>query len=593
MGIQDPGLARIQDPGLMGFQDASLNGMPLVGGVQSDSSNHMQPHASNSFMQNPLPSVLPPAQVPFYQPSVSCQPGPPLNLTNGSTNTIHYGSSQFFDNSYHPLPSLADSQLTPGPLQTTEFPSNRLALHSHNTLFSRYSSATSLDNVNLDKELPDLGQLNSPLFSDASYNHNIAHGFCSPSNELSNSQSPITSTTNTLKSSFDIDRKRPGCLDVLPNSKQLKLLSGIPTPCSQELDNGLNIFSGQTTPRSSVSTSTSSGTPDSFGVPCIGAHTMPDHFSFKPNCDALDLINAASSSCSSSENNYWGNFDGFDPAMTTEDLLNDSNIKPFVTNQGEQVKQKKFDALDLLTSLTENKNDSLTSPNPDNQLGSKDNISYSDSLVAGSPFRMAKSSESFPVETVLNGDSYNPDDDNEVFEYKSDDLPVAGDTDQSNQDLESQQSTQESTESTSDSSPIKVRNSILSSTDGQLFPRSRFYSSHCSDLPTPLSISSHLSCSSPLESSQVNGRISPVTVIIPSDVVNKEYMKHDPLLPPSPPPPTDKEIDLHPDVPIIEVHKSFYIKLHNSCVHFRHHQWKRHCPRNFTIVRLILTYQYV
>jgi len=559
MGIQDPGLARIQDPGFMGFQDASLNGMPLVGGVQPGSTNHMQPHASNSF-QNPIPPVLPPpAQAPFYQPPISCQPGPPLNLTNGSTNTIHYGSSQFFDNSYHPLPSLADSQLASGSLQTTEFPPNRLALHSHNTPFNRYSSATSLDNVTLDKELPDLGQLNSPLFSDASYTQNIAHGLCSPSNDLPNSQSPFTSATNSLKSSFDIDRKRPGCLDVLPNSKQLKLLSGIPTPCSQELDNGLDIFSGQTTPRSSISTSTSTGTPDSFGIPCIGAHAMPDHFSFKPNCDTLDLINAASSSGSSSDNNYWGSFSGFDPTMTSEDLLNDSNIKPFVAGQkeGEQMKQNKFDALDLLTSLTQNKNDSLTSPNTDNQSGSKDDISlksHSESMVAGSPFQMAKTSESFLVESVLNGESFNPVDDNEVFEYQSDDLPVADDANQSDQhqDHESQQSAQDSTESASDSSPIKVRNSILSSTDGHLFPRSRLYSSQCSDLPTPLSMSSHLSCASPLESSQVNGRISPVTVVIPPDVVNKEYMKCDPLFPPSPPP-VNEEIDLHPDVPIIEV----------------------------------------
>lgn len=567
----------IQDPGLMGFQDVNFNGMP--GMAQPVPANCMQPHASSSFLPNPnpMPSFLPPPQVPIYQPPVSSQPAPagaPMTVANGNTNTIHYGN-QFYSNNYQPLPTLTDSQLNSGPSHTTtEFSANRLALHSHGASFNRYTSATSLDNVSLDKELPDLGQLNSPLFSDASYSHDIAHGFCSPPNELPNSQSPSTSGTNSLTPSFDIDRKRSGCLDFLPNAKHLKLLSGIPTPRSQEIDNGLDIFSNQTTPRSAISTRASTGTPESFGAPCIVNTSMiPDHFSFKPNCDNLDLINAATSSSTSSEHNYWGNFDGFDPSMTPDDLLNEASIKPpFVANQRadeEQAKQRKLDALDILESLAQTKNDSLTSLNTgslvqskneslssintDNQLGSKDDISlksHSNSLVAGSPFQMARSSESFQVESVLNDNRYDPVND-DVFEFKSDDFPTVGDTDQGNQDVESQQSTQESTESTSDGSPIKVRNSILSSTDGQIIPRSRFYSSHYSDLPTPLS--SNFSCSSPVDISQANSRISPVTVVIPPDVVSKEYMKYNPLLPPSPPP-IDEDLDLHPDVPIIEVH---------------------------------------
>ena len=550
----------IQDPGLLGFQDASINGMPPIAGMQSVSSN-MQPHASSSFMPNTnsIP-ILPPTQLPFYRPSsVSSQPPPAPLLTNGGTNTVHYGN-QFYDNSYHPLPNFTDTQLNSGSLQATEFSSNRLALHLHDTPppFNGYSS--SLDNVSLDKELPDLGQLNSPLFSDASYNNSIIpHPFCSASNEFSHSQSPSTSATNSLTSSFDIGHKRSGCLDVLPDSKQLKLLSGIPTPRSQEIDNGLDIFSTQTTPRSAISTSTSTGTPDSFGAPCISSHTVPDHFSFKPNCDTLDLINAAAtSSCSSNENNYWGNFDGFDPSLTPEDLLNESSIKPFVASQKgeEQMRQRKLDALDILESLAEHKNNSLTSPNTDNQSGSRDDVSlksHSDSLVAGSPFQIARFSESFPVESVLNEENYDPIDDNEVFICKND-LPPAGDTDQSNQELESQQSAQESTESTSDSSPKNVRNSTLSSTDGQIIRRSRFYSSRCSDLTTPLSVSSRFSCLSPLDNSQFNGRISPVSAVIPPDVVAHEYMKRNPLLPPSPPT-VNEELDLHPDVPIIEVDK--------------------------------------
>ena len=555
----------IQDPGLLGFQDASINGMPPVGGMQSFSGNNMQPHASSSFMpnNNSIP-VLPPTQVPFYQPSSATSqppPAPPL-LTNGGTNTVHYGN-KFYDSTYHPLPNFTDTQLNPGSLQATELSSNRLALHSHDTTpFNGYSSTTSLDNVSLDKELPDLGQLNSPLFSDASYNHNIVpHPFFPAGNEFTNSQSPSTSATNSLTSSFDITRKRSSCLDVLPDSKQLKLLSGIPTPSSQEIDNGLDIFSTQTTPRSTISTSTSMGTPDSFGVPCISSHTVPDHFSFKPNCDALDLINAAGSSCSSGDNNYWGNFDSFDPSLTPEDLLNESSIKPFVASQKgeEQMRQRKLDALDILESLAEHKDNSLTSPNTDNQSSSRDDVSlksYSGSLVAGSPFQLSKVSESFPVESVLNEEyvlneeNYDPVDDNEVFVCKND-LPVAEETNQSNQELESQQSARESTESMSDSSPKNVRNSTLSSTDGQIIRRSRFYSSRCSDLTTPLSVSSRFSCSSP---SQVSGRISPVSVVIPPDVVANEYMKCDPLLPPSPPPVTE-ELDLHPDVPIIEVDK--------------------------------------
>lgn len=587
----------IQDPGLMGFQDAGFNGMPPVGGVQSASASNMQPHGSSSFMQNTnsIP-VLPPMNVPFYQPPVNTQqPGPPLNLTNGSTNTIHYGNQFYDNNSYHPLPNFTDPQLNSSPqLQGAEFSSNRIALHSHDTMFNRYSNATSLENVSLDKELPDLGQLNSPLFSDASYNHSIPHGLCSPSNELSNSQSPTTSATNSLTSSFDISRKRSGCLDVLPNSKHLKLLSGIPTPCSQEIDNGLDIFSSQTTPRSATSASNSAGTPDSFGAPCISSHTIPDHFSFKPT---LDLINATTSSCSSSESNYWGNFDTFSASLTPEDLLNESSIKPYVASQKgeEQIRQRKLDALDILESLAQSKTDSLTSPNTDNRSSSRDDISlksHSDSLVAGSPFQMAKSSESFPVESVLNEDNYDPVDDNEVFECKNDDLPAAGDTDPSNHDLESRQSTHESTESSTSGSPIKVRNSILSSTDGQIIPRSRFYSSHYSDLQTPLSVSSHhFSCSSPLDNSQMSGRISPVTVVIPPDVVANEYMKQDPLLPPTPPP-VNEEIDLHPEVPIIEVDKGI---VHSVIlyVYCRHCHWKRHCHRNFINVALILTYLYV
>ena len=549
----------IQDPGLLGFQDASINGMPPVAGMQSVSGNNMQPHASSSFMphNNSIP-VLPPTQVPFYRPSsVNSQPPPAPLLTNGGTNTVHYGN-QFYDSTYHPLPNFTDTQLNSGLLQPAEFSSNRLALHSHDTTpFNGYSSTTSLDNVSLDKELPDLGQLNSPLFSDASYNHGIIpHPFCSAGNEFSTSQSPPTSATNSLTSSFDITRKRSSCLDVLPDSKQLKLLSGIPTPCSQEIDNGLDIFSTQTTPRSTISTSTSTGTPDSFGAPCISSHTMPDHFSFKPNCDTLDLINATTSSCNLGENNYWGNFDGFDPSLTPEDLLNESSIKPFVASQKgeEQMRQRKLDALDILESLAEHKDDSLTSPNTDNQSSSRDDVSsksHSGSLIVGSPFQMSRFSESFPVESVLNEGNYDPVDDNEVFVCKND-LPVAEETDQSNQELESQQSAQESTESMSDSSPKIVRNSTLSSTDGQIMRRSRFYSSRCSDLTTPLSVSSRFSCPSPIDNSQVSGRISPVSVVIPPDVVANEYMKRDPLLPPSPPLVTE-ELDLHPDVPIIEV----------------------------------------
>ena len=540
----------IQDPGLMGFQDAGLNGMPPTGGVQSATINSMQAHGSSSYMQNP---VLPSVQVPFYQPPIGFQqPGPPLTLTNGNTNTIHYGNQFYGNNNYHQLPSFADSQLGAGPqLPATDLSSNRLALHSHDTPFNRYSSATSLDNVSLDKELPDLGQLNSPLFSDASYNHSIAREFCSPSNEFPNSQSPSTSATNSLTSSFDIGRKRSGCLDILPNSKQLKLLSGIPTPSSQEIDKGLDIFSSQTTPRSAISTSTSAGTPDSLGASCISSH-IPDHFTFKPSGDALDF-NIGTSSCSSSENNYWDNFDTFHPTMNPEDLLNESSIKPYVASQKaeEQVRQRKLDALDILESLAQSKDDSLTSPNTNNRSNSKDNISlksHSDSLVAGSPFQLG-ATESLPVESVLNEDSYDPIDDNEVFECKE----VTIDSEQSNYDLESRQSTQESTEgSTSDSSPIKVRSSILSSTDGQIIPRTRFYSSHYSDLLTPLSVSSHFSCPSPLDNSQATGRISPVTVVIPPETVAHEYMQCDPLLPPLPPA-VDEELDLHPEVPVIQV----------------------------------------
>ena len=542
----------IQDPGLMGFQETSFNGMPPVGGVSPVAANSMQPHASSSLMYSNAVPAVPPMQVPLYQsPICSQQPGPPVSLNNASTNTIHY-CNQFYDNGYHPLPNYTNSQLNTGPqLQPTELSSNRLALHPHDTLFNRYSNPTSLENVSLDKELPDLGQLNSPLFSDVSYNHSIPHGLCSPSNDFSNTQSPATSATNSLASSFDISRKRLGCMDVLPNSKQLKLLSEIPTPCSQD---GLDIFSSQTTPRSAISTSTSAGTPDAFGTPCINSHAIPDHFNFKSNYDALDLISAANDLCSSSESNYWSNFDSFNPSLTPEDLLNEPTIKPFVANEKgeEQTRQGKLDALDVLESLAQNKSSSLTSSSTDNKSSSRDDFSlksHSDSLVAGSPFQMSKFSESFQVESVLNADSYDPVDDNEVFECKNDD------TDQSNQDVESQRSARESTEgSTSGSSPIKVRNSILSSTDGQIIPRSRFYSSHYSDLPTPLSVSSHFSCSSPLDNSQINGRISPVTVVIPPDVVADEYMKSDPLLPPSPPA-VNEEIDLHPDVPIIEVDK--------------------------------------
>ena len=544
----------IQDPGLMGFQEVGFNGMPPMAGVQPMPINTMQAHASNAYMQNP---VLPSIQVPFYQPSINNQqPGAPLSLTNGNTNTIHYGNQFDDNNGCHQIPNFTGPQMSSSGahLSAAECSSNRLALHSHDTLFNnRYSSAASLDNVSLDKELPDLGQLNSPLFSDASYNHGIARGFCSPGNEFSSSQSPSTSATNSLTSSFDIGRKRSGCLDALPNSKQLKLLSGIPTPSSQEIDNGLDIFSSQTTPRSAISTSTSAGTPDSLGAPCISSHIIPEHFTFKPSCDTLDLINVGTSSCSSSENNYWGNFDSFDPSMTPEDLLNESSIKPYVASQKteDQMRQRKLDALDILESLAQTKGDSLTSPNIDNQSSSKDDISLKshNSLVAGSPFQLVNPSESLPVESVLNENNYEPVGDNDVFECQE----VTADSEQSCHDRESQQSTQESIESsTSDSSPIKVRSSILSSTDGQIIPRSRFYSSHYSDLPTPLSVSSHFSCPSPLDNSQANGRISPVSVMIPPEAVAHEYMQSDPLLPPVPPA-VNEELDLHPEVPIIEV----------------------------------------
>ena len=553
-----PSVMGIQDPGLMGFHDGGINGMPPVGGMQSVSTNSMQPHASSSFMPNtnsvPIP---PPTQVPFYQPPlVNSQPsGQPL--TNGNTNTLHYGN-QFYDNSYHPPPSYTENSSS---FQSHDFSSNRLALHSHSTPpLNRYSSANSLDNVSLDKELPDLGQLNSPLFSDASYNHNvIANPFCSASSEFSNLQSPATSGTSSLTSSFDIGRKRSGCSDILPNSKHLKPLPNIPTPYSQEIDNGLDIFSNQTTPHSTISASNSVGTPDSFSAPCISSNAIPDHFSFKhPSCDTLDFINAATSSCSSSETNYWSSFDGFDPSLTPEDLLVDPSV--YVTSQKaeEQLKQRKLDALDILESLAQSKNDSVVSPNTDKQSSSRDDVSLKShsgsSLVAGAPFRIGRTSESYPVESVLNEDNYDPVDDNEVFECKNDTTPSC-DTDQSNQDIESQQSAQESMESTSDSSPIRVRNSILSSTDGQIIPRSRFYSSHCSDLLTPLSVSSRFSCSSPVDNSQASGRITPVSVAIPPEVVAHEYMKKDPLLPPSPPP-VNEELDLHPDVPIIEVSRS-------------------------------------
>lgn len=537
----------------MGFQEVGFNGMAPMGAIQPAAINSMQAHASSSFMQNP---ILPSIQVPFYQPPIGTQqPGAPLSLTNGNTNTIHYGNQFYDNNSCHQIPSFAAAQLgsSGAHLPSAEFSSNRLALHSHGTLFNRFSSGTSLDNVSLDKELPDLGQLNSPLFSDASYNHGLGRGLCSPNNEFSSSQSPSTSATNSLTSTFDIGRKRSGCLDALPpNSKQMKLLSGIPTPSSQEIDNGLDIFSGQTTPRSAISTSTSAGTPDSLGAPCISSHIMPEHFTFKPSCDALDLINVGTSSCSSSENNYWGNFDSFDPSLTPEDLLNESSIKPYIASQKteDQVRQRKLDALDMLESLAQSK-DSLTSPNTDNRSSSKDDISLKshNSLVAGSPFQLANPSESLPVESVLNENSYDPVDDNEVFESKE----VTVDSEQSCHDLESRQSAQESTEgSTSDSSPIKVRSSILSSTDGQIIPRSRFYSSHYSDLPTPLSVSSHFSCPSPLDNNQANGRISPVAVVIPPEAVAHEYMQSDPLLPPLPPA-VNEELDLHPEVPIIQV----------------------------------------
>ena len=548
----------IQDPGLMGFHDANINGMPPVGSMQSVSTTSMQPHASSSFMPNTnsVPILPPlPTQVPFYQPPLgNSQPlGQPL--TNGNTNTLHYGN-QFYDGSYHPQPSYTENSSS---FQSHDFSSNRLALHSHSTPpLNRYSSATSLDNVSLDKELPDLGQLNSPLFSDASYSHNIiTHPFCSVNSEFSNLQSPATSGTGSLTSSFDIGRKRPGCSNVLPNSKHLKPLPNIPTPYSQEIDNSLDIFSNQTTPHSAISTSNSAGTPDSFGAPCISSNAIPDHFSFKhPSCDTLDFINAATSSCSSSENNYWSSFDGFDPSLTPEDLLTDSSAYVASQKVEEQLRQRKLDALDILESLAQSKNDSGVSPNTDDKSSSRDDVSlksHSGSLVAGAPFCIGRSSESYPVESVLNEDNYDPVDDNEVFECKNDATSIC-DTDQSNQDIESQQSAQESTESTSDSSPIKVRNSILSSTDGQIIPRSRFYSSHCSDLPTPLSVSSRFSCSSPADNSQASRRISPVSVTIPPEVVAHEYMKKDPLLPPSPPP-VSEELDLHPDVPIIEVRR--------------------------------------
>ena len=431
-----------------------------------------------------------------------------------------------------------------------EFPSNRMAMHLNDSQFNRYLSNTSLDQASLDKELPDLGQLNSPLFSDASYNHNVMHGFFSPSTDLVNSQSPFTSMSDCIPSSIDGDRKRPNCLDVLPNSKQRRVAT---TPHSLEINNGIDIFSGQTTPLSSTSTAASSSTPDSCVIPPIGNPPIPYDHLLKPNCEALDILNGASYSSV----DYWGNFEGIDPSISSDDLLNENNnITPFIPGNDDSctgIGPGNNGSLSLgpegLPLGSDNDKDSSIFSPPTTDVSTLTDVAsqkdYSESLVASSPFQINRCSESFPVESIENFDLI----DDNVF-------PPVEETDQNSQDaVDLLQSNQESAESMSDGSPIKIRGSVLSSSGSQQIPRARFLSSQCSDafehLPTPLSVSSRFSCLS--ESGRVNEKIVPITVPnIPAEIVAPEYMKVNPLSPPSPPP-VDIDINLFPDVPVIEV----------------------------------------
>ena len=547
----------------MGMQDPGLMGMPMgpMCGVQPTSIPDIQLPNSSPVPQNlnpvpippPQPTALPPyGQLQSDSPSFASFSGGNGSYSGTSTNTIHYGN-QFYDSRYnhnqHPIPTNPTSAPLPN-----EFPSNRMAMHLNDSHFNKYLSNASLDQATLDKELPDLGQLNSPLFSDASYSHNVMHGFFSPSTDLANSQSPFTPMSDCGPSSIDGNRKRPNCLDVLPNAKHRQVARKIPTPCSQEMNSGIDIFSAQTTPQSSTSTAASSSTPDSCIIPPIGNSSVPYDHLLKSNCEALDILSGAS--YSSVE--YWDNFDGIDPSISSDDLLNENNsITPFVPgNEGSStsIGPGKNGALSigskgLLLGSDGDKDNSIVSPPTTDVSTLTDVASQKDnsgSLVASSPFQINRCSESFPVESIENFDLT----DDNVF-------PLVEDTDQSSQDAaDLQQSTQESAESMSDSSPIKIRGSVLSSSGSQPISRARFLSSQCSDafehLPTPLSVSSRFSC--PSESGRINDKIIPITVPdIPAEIVAPEYMKPNPLSPPSPPP-VDIEINLFPEVPIIEVH---------------------------------------
>jgi len=547
-------------PSVMGMQDPGLMKMPMAPmcGVQQTSVSDVQPQNSNPLPQNlnpipiPPPPPPPPPQPsplpPYGQPrsdspsftnsptftSFSCANGNG-SYSNTSTNTIHYGS-QFYDGRYNQRPMLTNLPLP------NELPLNRMAMHLNDSQFNRYLSNGSLDQAILDKELPDLGQLNSPLFSDASYNHNVMHDFFSPSADLANSRSPFTSMSDCVPSSIDSDRKRPNCLDVLPNSKHRRIAKNIPTPHSLEINSGIDIFSGQTTPLSSTSTAASSSTPDSCVMPPMGNPAMPYDHLLKPNCEALDILNGAS--YSSVE--CWGNFEGIDPSISSDDLLNENNnITPFVPGDDDSSA-----SIGPSTLSVEPKglplgpdNSSIVSP-PTMDISTLTDVASqkdnNESLVASSPFQINRCSESFPVESIENFDLT----DDNVF-------PPVEDTDHDAANL--QQSNQESAESMSDSSPIKIRGSVLSSSGSQQIPRARFLSSQCSDaFPTPLSVSSRFSCLS--ESGRLNDKLIPITVPnIPAEVVAPEYMKVNPLSPPSPPP-VDIDINLFPEVPIIKVY---------------------------------------
>ena len=557
----------------MGMQDPGLMGMPMgqMCGVQPTSVSDVQLQSSTPIPQSLNPMPMPPPQPtplpPYGQLQSESPTFPSFSGANGnssysgaSSNTIHYGN-QFYDNRYNQQPIPTNPTSVPLP---NDFPSNRMAMHLNDSQFNRYLSNASLDQASLDKELPDLGQLNSPLFSDASYNHNVMHGFFSPSTELTNSQSPFTTMTDCVPSTIDADRKRPNCLDVMPNSKHRRVVRSIPTPHSLEMTSGIDIFSGQTTPQSSTSTAASSSTPDSCIGPPIGNPAAPYDHLLKSTCEPLDILSGAS--CSSAE--YWGNFEGIDPSISSDDLLNENNnILPFIPGNQGSVGSGKNGALSIaskgLPAGSDNDKDSSIVSPPTTDISTLTDVGSqqdkNESLVATSPFQFNRPSESFPVESIENFDLT----DDNVF-------PPLEDTDQSSQDTpDLQNSTQESAESMSDSSPIKIRGSILSS-GSQPIPRARFLSSQCSDaLQTPLSVSSRFSC--PSESGRVSEKIIPITVPdIPAEVLAPEYMKLNPLSPPSPPP-VDIDINLFPDVPVIKVYiiTTLFISWH-LCSLFRH-----------------------